>query len=147
MVNATLRPFFTPGKDPVPIVYDAGWTPGPVWTGAENLALKVIRSPDRPARSKSLYRHILKKTQILYFLRYAFCGIFFTIFLQYSNAECKKWRPSFFFCKNEGKEITVTGPEVCSNVVRLSAVGTGRLYPSKYSWYSFMLKSESTPDS
>ena len=32
------RPIFTPGKDPVPIVQEAGWTPGPVWTGAENLA-------------------------------------------------------------------------------------------------------------
>ena len=29
---------FTPGKDPVPIVQEAGWTPGPVWTDAENLA-------------------------------------------------------------------------------------------------------------
>jgi len=27
-----------PGKDPVPIVQEAGWAPGPVWTGAENLA-------------------------------------------------------------------------------------------------------------
>ena len=26
-----------PRKDPVPIVQEAGWTPGPVWTGAENL--------------------------------------------------------------------------------------------------------------
>ena len=25
-------------KDPVPIVYQAGWAPGPVWTGAENFA-------------------------------------------------------------------------------------------------------------
>ena len=25
-------------KEPVPIVYEAGWAPGPVWTGAENLA-------------------------------------------------------------------------------------------------------------
>jgi hypothetical protein len=29
---------------------------GPVWTGAENLAPTGIRSPDRPARSESLYR-------------------------------------------------------------------------------------------
>jgi hypothetical protein len=29
---------FTPGKDPVPIVEEAGWAPGQVWTGAENLA-------------------------------------------------------------------------------------------------------------
>jgi hypothetical protein len=35
---------------------EAGWTPGPVWTGAENLAPTGIRSPDPPARSDSLYR-------------------------------------------------------------------------------------------
>jgi len=30
---------FTPRKDPpVPIVQEAGWAPGPVWTDAENLA-------------------------------------------------------------------------------------------------------------
>jgi len=29
---------FVPGKDPVPIVQKAGWAPGPVWIGAENLA-------------------------------------------------------------------------------------------------------------
>ena len=49
-------PLFTPGKDPVPIVQEAGWAPGPVWTGAENLAPTGIRSPDRPARNQSLYR-------------------------------------------------------------------------------------------
>ena len=50
------RPLFTTGKDPVPIVQEAGWAPGPVWTGAENLASTGIRSPDLPARSQSLYR-------------------------------------------------------------------------------------------
>ena len=50
------QPLFTLGKDPVPIVLEAGWAPGPVWTGAEILALTGIRSPDRPARSQSLYR-------------------------------------------------------------------------------------------
>jgi hypothetical protein len=29
--------YFTPGKDPVPIVQGAGWVPGPVWKGAENI--------------------------------------------------------------------------------------------------------------
>jgi len=38
VVSVTPRPFFTPGKEPVPIVHQAGWAPGPVWTGAENLA-------------------------------------------------------------------------------------------------------------
>ena len=54
---STSRPGrFPPGKDPVPIVQEAGWAPGPVWTGAENLALTGIRSPDCRARSQSLYR-------------------------------------------------------------------------------------------
>ena len=47
---------FTPGKVPVPIVQESGLSPGPLWTGAENLALTGIRSPNRPARSESLYR-------------------------------------------------------------------------------------------
>ena len=38
---------FTPGKDPVPIVQEAGWAPGQVWQGAENLVPTGIRSPDR----------------------------------------------------------------------------------------------------
>jgi hypothetical protein len=42
--------------DPVPIVQEAGCVQGPVWTGVENLAPTGIRSPDRPARSGSLYR-------------------------------------------------------------------------------------------
>ena len=29
---------FAPGKDLVPIVLEAWWAPGPVWTGVENLA-------------------------------------------------------------------------------------------------------------
>ena len=45
-----------PGKDPVPIVQEAGWGPGPVWTGAENLAPTGIRSPEHAAHSQSLYR-------------------------------------------------------------------------------------------
>jgi hypothetical protein len=47
---------FTPWKDPVPIVLEAGWAPELVWTCAKNLAPTGIRFPDRPARSQSLYR-------------------------------------------------------------------------------------------
>jgi hypothetical protein len=43
-------------RDPVPIVQEAGWAPGPVWTITENLAPAGIRSPDPPAHSDSLYR-------------------------------------------------------------------------------------------
>ena len=46
-VSVTPRLLFTPEKDPVPIVQEAGWAPWPVWTGEENLAHIGIRSPDR----------------------------------------------------------------------------------------------------
>jgi hypothetical protein len=55
-VSVTPRPHSTPGKDPLPIVQEAGWAQGPIWTGAENLAPTGSRSPDLPARSQSLYR-------------------------------------------------------------------------------------------
>ena len=54
MVNAMSRPLYTRQKDPVLIVQEARYAPGPVWTVAENLAPTGIRSPDRPARSESL---------------------------------------------------------------------------------------------
>jgi hypothetical protein len=55
-VSVTPRPLFTPLKYPVPIVQEAGWAPEPIWRSAKNLAPTGIRSPDRPARSQSLYR-------------------------------------------------------------------------------------------
>jgi hypothetical protein len=43
---------FTSGKDPVPIVQEAGWAPGPVWTCAKNLCPPPGFDPrDRPVRS------------------------------------------------------------------------------------------------
>jgi hypothetical protein len=45
-----------PGKDPVPIVQEAVWITGSVWTDVDNLAPPPrIRSPDRQSRSESLY--------------------------------------------------------------------------------------------
>ena len=38
VVSSTPRPRFTPGKDPVPILQEAGWAPGPVWTGGKSLS-------------------------------------------------------------------------------------------------------------
>jgi len=43
------RPLFTPGKDPAPIVQEAEWAPGPVWTGAENLAPNRDSIPGPPS--------------------------------------------------------------------------------------------------
>jgi hypothetical protein len=55
VVSVTPRSRSTPGKDPIPIVPEAGCAPGPDWTGEENLASTGIRSPDRPARSQLLF--------------------------------------------------------------------------------------------
>ena len=76
MVSSTPRPYFTPGKDPLHIVQEAGWTPGPVSTGGKSRPTG-IRSPGLPVRSQSLYRlsypaHnrsifiVLKKELLLY---------------------------------------------------------------------------------
>jgi hypothetical protein len=56
VANATLRPLYPWERDPVPIVQEAGWSPRPVWTDAENFVPTGIRSPNRPNRSESLYR-------------------------------------------------------------------------------------------
>ena len=55
VVSSTPRPHFTPGKDPVPILQEARWAPGPVWTGGKSRPHRDS-IPDRPARSQSLYR-------------------------------------------------------------------------------------------
>ena len=55
VVSSMPQPHFTPGKDPVPIVQEAGWAPGPVWTGRKSRPHwdSIL---DRPARSQSLYQ-------------------------------------------------------------------------------------------
>ena len=50
MVNSTPRPHFTPVKNPVSILQEAGWAPGPVWTGGKSRPHRDS-IPDRPARS------------------------------------------------------------------------------------------------
>jgi hypothetical protein len=56
VVKATTRPLLSRERDLVPTVQEVRWAPGPVWLGAENFAFTYIRSPDRPARSESIYR-------------------------------------------------------------------------------------------
>jgi hypothetical protein len=61
---------FTPRKDLAPTAQEAGWAPGPVWMGAENLAPPTrIWSLERPTHSQSLStaklahkRHIVQCT-------------------------------------------------------------------------------------
>ena len=56
VVNPTPRLLDPWERYAIPILQEAGWTPGPVRTGAKSLATNGIRSPDRPARSESLCR-------------------------------------------------------------------------------------------
>ena len=44
-----------PGKDPAPILQEAVWAPGPVWTGGKSRP-HWDSIPDCPACSQSLYR-------------------------------------------------------------------------------------------
>ena len=55
VVSSTPRLYFTSWKDPVPIVQEAGWTPGLVWTSRKSRPTG-IRSPYRSARSQLLYQ-------------------------------------------------------------------------------------------
>jgi hypothetical protein len=55
VVSTTPWPHFTPREDPVPILQEAGWAPGPVWTDRKSRPHQYS-IPDRPARSQSLYR-------------------------------------------------------------------------------------------
>ena len=56
VVKATPRKLYYRETDQLSVLQEAGWAPGPVWTGADNLAQAGIRFPDRPASSESLYR-------------------------------------------------------------------------------------------
>ena len=80
VVSSTPRPHFTPGKDPVPILQEAGCAPGPVWMGGKSRPHRDS-IPNRPARSQSLYRlsypaHLTLQINAkihVYALRYTVC--------------------------------------------------------------------------
>ena len=61
-----------PGQ--VLIVQEAGWAPGSVWAGAENLAPTNIRSLYHPACSQSLYRPSYPAHFILCARTVNYCG-------------------------------------------------------------------------
>jgi len=67
------QPHFTPGKDPVPILQEAGWAPGPVWMGGKSRphSDSIL---DRPARSQSLYRLTYLAHKCMKYLHYFTSG-------------------------------------------------------------------------
>jgi hypothetical protein len=120
-VSVMPRPLFTPRKDPVPIVQEAGWAPGLVWTGAENLAPTRIQSPDRPAHSQSLYwlhypahlslraTSILSPHQRLHLPNDLFPSDFLTrmlMYLHFLHVSCKS--RSFIPLLHQSRQYTLT---------------------------------------
>jgi hypothetical protein len=76
VVSITPRLLYPRERDPVPILYEAWWALGPVWTGAENLAPTGIRSPDRPARSQSIPTE-LSRPKLTYANKFKISAVFF----------------------------------------------------------------------
>ena len=83
VVSSTPRPHFTPGKDPVPIVQEAGWAPGPVWTG-EKSRLHRDLIPDLPTRVSVAILSELSGPHIYIYI-YIYIYISFHLTLHYST--------------------------------------------------------------
>ena len=82
VVSSTSRPHFTPGKDPVPILQESGWAPGPVWTCGKSRPHRDS-IPDRPASSQSVYRLSYPAHIYIYV-----CILFWVLDIMYLNS----WR-------------------------------------------------------
>jgi len=54
VVSSRPRPYFTPGKDPVPIVQEAGWAPGPVCIRTAYKNKRILIFSDSQAALKAL---------------------------------------------------------------------------------------------
>jgi hypothetical protein len=55
-VNVTPRLLYPQERHRLLNVQEAGWGLGPVWMSAQNIIPTEIRTPDRPARERSLYQ-------------------------------------------------------------------------------------------
>ena len=69
MVSLTPRPLFTSGKDPVPIVQEAGWAPRAGLDRCGKSRPNGILSPDRSARSQSDVMDSVTNTSYLFVVR------------------------------------------------------------------------------
>ena len=117
VVSSTPRPYFTHGEDPVPIGQEAGWAPGPVWTGGKSRPTGIL-SPDLPAHNQSLYRLSYRAhlyiTVYQYKYKHAYMSFICIIFqlalnrkvwflinkcIVHTNWPCSEW----CVCRNAGK--------------------------------------------
>ena len=125
VVSSTPRPYFTPGKDTVPIVQEAGWAPGSVWKGGKSRPIG-FRSPDRPTRNQSLYRlsypaHIEMSTRNISWGAKAVGGL---TTLPLSCAGCLEiWEP-----------LPPGTPRVCPDLYRDRFTFTSLVQRKEFSW-------------
>jgi len=125
MVSSTPRPHFAPGKEPVPILQEAGWAPGPVWTGGKTRPHRDS-IPDRPTSSSVAIPTELPGPLYL-----------FVVILK---------------CTGKGKDISVQthrAPRISTRSAHaidnfVSPTHRPALPPRRYSWYSSLLETGST---
>jgi len=120
VVSSTPWPHFTPGKDPVPVLQQAGWAPGLVWTGGNSRPHRDS-IPVRLARCQSLYRlsypaHTSLRYLWVLFLMCdgslpaedtLFCWLINLVVVTHGEL-CKDWRAGSQSAKSQGalREIT-----------------------------------------
>ena len=138
MVSSTPRPHFTPGKDPVPILQEAGWAPGPVCTGGKSRPHRDS-IPDRPARSSvaiptelpgtgqegRLKRHQCATSTILQNGRHS--GLFIATSYRYMIMQpvvcvrcvtfTKRWSPELYWCQDRVNESLTAGPSSTWDII------------------------------
>jgi len=71
VVNGTLRPLYPRERHPVPIVQEAWWALGPVWTGAE----KSHPSPGLDSRTAQHVASLSYPGPLLSFRHHMFCNL------------------------------------------------------------------------
>jgi len=118
VVSTTPRPHFTPGKYPVPILQEAGWAPGPVWTGGKSRP-HGDSIPDPPARNQSLYGLRYRAH------RWMQVNIYIYIYIYISKAVPLQARTG---PEGSGKLRFPDFVTMAQDGCRLSALRTGRLY-------------------
>ena len=107
VVSSTPRPHFTLGKDPVPIVQEAVWAPGPVWTDGKSRPHRDS-IPNHPAPNQSLYGQQqtlvnkllkVKMLQLFYGLKchafFSVLGLFQRTYLFRIEGSMNTWRRYF----------------------------------------------------
>ena len=92
VVSSTPQPHFTPGRDPVPILQEGGWFPGPVWTGGKSRPHRDW-IPDRPARSSVTILTELPGPQFLHML--VLINLYESPIFATRAAWCWRWRHNY----------------------------------------------------